>query len=81
MANVTMKFNDLIISMTRREFTLITKALVGALEQGKEEDARQLGEEMLKRRIMCLREEEKKCHRALDHALDLVDECVEGDEG
>jgi len=78
MANVTMKFNDLIISMTRREFTLITKSLVGALEQEKEEEARQLGEEMLERRIGCLQEEEKRCNRALDHALHLVDECEEG---
>jgi hypothetical protein len=88
MARCTMSFNEYTVTLTKREFVLVTKALCGKLEyvprtvsrkgvdiiQDDIEEAKQLGVNLVERRIRCLEEEQDNAIIVLEQALEDSDE-------
>ena len=84
MAKCEMNFNEYTIGLTKRQFVLVTKALCGKLEdvprtvnrkgvditQDDIEEARQLGVDLMERRIKCLEKEKDNALIVLELALE-----------
>ena len=88
MARCEMNFNEYTIGLTKRQFVLLTKALCGKLEyvprtvnrkgvdiiQDDIEEARQLGVDLMERRIRCLEKEKDSALFVLEVALEDEDD-------
>jgi hypothetical protein len=82
-----MNFNEYTISLTKRQFVLVTKALCGKLDyeprivsrkgvdivQDDIEEAKELGVDLMERRIKCLESE-------VDNALIVLERAIEDDD-
>jgi|19_taG_2_1085344.scaffolds.fasta_scaffold02920_4 hypothetical protein len=76
--DVTAKTNDIYLTLTPRDFSLITKALVGTLNPKPHErlgyddipDAKALGKVLMTRRLTSAQAEVDRAQRALTHAFE-----------